>query len=176
MTNDPLWGFNFSDHFSFCNDCLSSVENHSGSSTCPVCRDDFNLNMKRRARDIERQIRHSMGTCSGCNRQVVTSLFLWDVGTKGSEHSVLSGGKKGGVYPSSLLLSWLLKLSTVVSSFTRIREFYLNTVLNKSAWNGSSQGRTQSGSTNHCLSASMWSAWSFWALVNGNLNFIPVGK
>lgn len=53
----------------FCNDCLSSVENHSGSSTCPVCRDDFNLNMKRRARDIERQIRHSMGTCSGCNRQ-----------------------------------------------------------------------------------------------------------
>ncbi|RMX40917.1 hypothetical protein pdam_00017664 [Pocillopora damicornis] len=53
----------------FCSDCLSSVENLSGSSTCPVCRNNFNFNEKRRARDIDRQIRHSTGTCSSCNRQ-----------------------------------------------------------------------------------------------------------
>lgn len=53
----------------FCSDCLSSVENLSGSSTCPVCRHNFNFSEKRRARDIDRQIRHSTGTCSSCNRQ-----------------------------------------------------------------------------------------------------------
>lgn len=53
----------------FCNDCLDSCENISGSSTCPVCRSGFSVYEKRRARDIQRQILQSSGSCSGCNRQ-----------------------------------------------------------------------------------------------------------
>ncbi|KAL9976137.1 hypothetical protein ACROYT_G013392 [Oculina patagonica] len=53
----------------FCNDCLDSCENISGSATCPVCRSGFSVYEKHRARDIQRQIHQSSGTCSGCNRQ-----------------------------------------------------------------------------------------------------------
>ncbi|KAJ7364971.1 hypothetical protein OS493_007604 [Desmophyllum pertusum] len=57
-------------HKRFCNDCLNSCENASGSSTCPVCRAGFNVRQKLRARDIEQQILQSTGSCSGCNRQL----------------------------------------------------------------------------------------------------------
>ncbi|CAH3174493.1 unnamed protein product [Porites lobata] len=53
----------------FCRDCLSSCENASGSSTCPVCRTSFNAHQKFNARDIEQQIYQSRGYCSGCNRR-----------------------------------------------------------------------------------------------------------
>lgn len=56
--------------FRFCRDCLSSCENASGSSTCPVCRTSFNAHQKFNARDIEQQIYQSRGYCSGCNRRV----------------------------------------------------------------------------------------------------------
>lgn len=63
-------------YFRFCEDCLDSCENVSGSATCPVCRTGFDIHQKRKARDIERQIDLSMGTCSECNRKVLTSAFV----------------------------------------------------------------------------------------------------
>ena len=67
-----LWKLIFflSFKFRFCRDCLSSCENASGSSTCPVCRTSFNARQKFNARDIEQQIYQSRGYCSGCNRRV----------------------------------------------------------------------------------------------------------
>ena len=67
-----LWKLIFflSFKFRFCRDCLSSCENASGSSTCPVCRTSFNAHQKFNARDIEQQIYQSRGYCSGCNRRV----------------------------------------------------------------------------------------------------------
>lgn len=53
----------------FCENCLDSCENVSGSATCPVCRTGFDIHQKRKARDIERQIGFSIGTCSECNRK-----------------------------------------------------------------------------------------------------------
>lgn len=56
--------------FRFCRNCLSSCENASGTSNCPVCRTSFNARQKFNARDIEQQIYQSRGYCSGCNRRV----------------------------------------------------------------------------------------------------------
>lgn len=54
---------------SFCDNCLDSCENMSGSTTCPVCRTGFNAHQKSRAVHIERQILRSTSSCPGCNRQ-----------------------------------------------------------------------------------------------------------
>lgn len=62
--------------YRFCNDCLESSANISGSATCPVCRTGFNVYEKERARDIQRQILRSTGYCSSCKRQVNNVLPL----------------------------------------------------------------------------------------------------
>ena len=81
-------------YFRFCENCLDSCENVSGSATCPVCRTGFDIHQKRKARDIERQIGFSIGTCSECNRKVLTctsafvcNMFTYLLRAKASENS-----------------------------------------------------------------------------------------
>ena len=80
-----LWKLIFflSFKFRFCRDCLSSCENLSGSSTCPVCRTSFNAHQKFNARDIEQQIYQSRGYCSGCNRRVTLYYATINVNLEG---------------------------------------------------------------------------------------------
>ena len=82
-----LWKLIFflSFKFRFCRDCLSSCENASGSSTCPVCRTSFNAHQKFNARDIEQQIYQSRGYCSGCNRRVTLYYATINVNLEGGE-------------------------------------------------------------------------------------------